>query len=152
MIKKNAKIFYWEDYMSRLENNSNSVDMDDTAHGGGGFGKTPGQRLRREIAHTCHIFQWLLENVKDSEWEKAATKRGSGGAFNPYGLIYVINSSREKEKATPAQAGLLKRITFAFHDPIAAEDRLKEALKDPLWEIHNYKQLFKIENMPFPSE
>ena len=155
MGKQNAKIFYWEDYMSRLENNSNSVDIDGTAHGGGGgggFGKTPGQRLRKQISHTYSTFQWLLENVKDSEWEKATTKREGGIAFNPQSMIYAINSSREKKRATPAQKLELRRIIFAFHDPMMAEYRLKEALNDPLWELHNYKQLFKLMNMPFPPD
>jgi hypothetical protein len=145
MAKQNAKIFYWEDYVDRLSK------TDALAHGGGGgFGKTPGQRLKRQTSHICSILQWFLENLTESEWENAAKKHS--GIPYPSGFILATNSSRVKKRATPEQEAMLKRIIFAFHDPIAAEDRLKEALNDPLWELQNYKHLFKMMNRPFPPE
>lgn len=152
MAKQNAKVIYWEDYLDRLSTNYNSAKTDDPAHGGGGggFGKTPGQRLKRQTSHICSILQWFLENLTESEWENAA-KKHSGIPYQG-DFIYALNSSRVKERATPEQEAMLKRIIFTFHDHIAAEDRFKEALNDPLWELHNYKQLFKIENRPFPTD
>ncbi|MDP3141956.1 MAG: hypothetical protein Q8M52_09815, partial [Methylotenera sp.] len=137
MAKQNAKIFHWEDYVDRLSTNSNSAKTDDPEHGGGGggFGKTPGQRLKRQTSHICSILQWFLENLTESEWENAAKKHS--GIPHQGDFIFALNSSRVKERATPEQEAMLKRIISTFHDHIAAEDRFKDALNDPFWELHN---------------
>ena len=153
MTNQNVKVIYWEDYMDRLSTNFNSAKTDDPAHGGGGggYGGTPGQRLKRKISGSCSTFQWFLENLTESEWENAA-KKHSGIPYQG-DFIYALNSSRVKERATPEQEAMLKRIIFTFHDdPIDAEDRLKVALNDPLWELHIYKQSFEIENRLFPPD
>ncbi len=153
MTKQSAKIFYLKEYMDRLSK------TDDPAHGGGdgGSGKTPGQRLKNEVLrtciHTCTTLQWLHETLEDSEWEKAASMKRAAIIYKLPNFTTMLDSCRTKKRATAAQARYLKRIIFAFHDdPIDAEDRHRQALKDTLWELYQYEKLFKEMNMPFPTE
>lgn len=153
MTKQSAKIFYWENYVDRLSK------TDDSAHagGGGGFGKTPGHRLKNEVLrtciHTCTTLQWLHETLEDSEWEKAATMKRAAIIYKLPNFTSMLDSCRAKKKATAAQKRYLERIILPLHnDQIDAAVELRQALKDPLGKLHYYKLFYKHHNMPFPPD
>lgn len=151
MAKQNAKIFHLEDYRLRLSK------TDEPTHGGDGYGSTPGQRLKKEVLHTCiytcTTLQWLHETLEDAEWEKAATLKRAAIIYKLPNFTYMLDSCRAKKRATAAQKRYLKQIISPLHDdPMEAAVELRQALNDPLGKLHYYKLLYKQNNMPFPPD
>lgn len=135
-----------EDYMA----DASILDITHYGDGdGGGFGGTPGQRLRRVVARHNSFFQWLEDNMAASEWERTAYKLK--GAWRPRDLFYAAKESRHKQSATQAEVRQLTRLVHAIHDPVNAPIRLREVLTDPAWGLLVYRDLATRAGIKLPN-